>query len=58
MQQMEWRDALSEAASLDAVDALSDEVAASRDATLKSLQAQIDDAATSTGARSPAPCAA
>jgi molecular chaperone HscB len=45
MQQMEWRDALSEAVSLDAVDALSDEVVASRDATLKSLQAQIDDAA-------------
>ena len=33
MQQMEWRDALS------------DEVIASRNATLKSLQAQIDDAA-------------
>ena len=46
MQQMEWRDALSEATSLDAVDALSDEVAASRNATLKALQAQIDDAAT------------
>ena len=45
MQQMEWRDALSEAATLDAVDALADEVAASRDATLKSLQAQIDGAA-------------
>ena len=44
MQQMEWRDALSEATSLDAVDALSGEVAASRDATLKSLRAQIDDA--------------
>ena len=46
MQQMEWRDALSEAGTLDAVDALSDEVAASRNATLKSLQARIDDAAT------------
>ena len=45
MQQMEWRDALSEAKSLDAVDALSDEVVASRNATLKSLQGQIDDAA-------------
>ncbi len=45
MQQMEWRDALSEAGSLDEVDALSDEVAAARNATLKSLQAQIDDAA-------------
>jgi molecular chaperone HscB len=46
MQQMEWRDALSEAATLDAVDALSDEVAASRNAALKSLQARIDEAAT------------
>ena len=45
MQQMEWRDALSEATSLDAVDALSDEVTAARDATLKSLQGQIDGAA-------------
>ena len=45
MQQMEWRDALSEAGTLDAVDALSDEVAAARAATLKSLQAQIDGAA-------------
>jgi molecular chaperone HscB len=45
MQQMEWRDALSEAASLDAVDALSDEVVASRNATLASLQSRIDDAA-------------
>jgi len=45
MQQMEWRDALSEAATLDAVDALSDEVAAARAATLKSLQALIDGAA-------------
>jgi molecular chaperone HscB len=45
MQQMEWRDALSEAATLDAVDALADEVAASRSATLKSLQSQIDAAA-------------
>jgi molecular chaperone HscB len=45
MQQMEWRDALSEARSVDAVDALSDEVVAARNATLKSLQAQIDDAA-------------
>ncbi len=45
MQQMEWRDALSDATSLDAVDALSDEVTASRQATLQSLQAQIDGAA-------------
>ena len=45
MQQMEWREALSEAGTLAAVDALSDEVTASRDATLKSLQAQIDAAA-------------
>ena len=45
MQQMEWRDALSEAGSLDQVDTLADEVAASRNATLKSLQAQIDGAA-------------
>jgi molecular chaperone HscB len=44
MQQMAWRDALSEAKNLDAVDALSDEVVASRRATLASLQAQIDDA--------------
>ena len=42
MQQMEWRDALSEARTLAAVDALSDEVTASRRATLQSLQAQID----------------
>jgi molecular chaperone HscB len=41
---MEWRDALSEAGTLDAVDALSDEVGASRNATLKSLQSRIDDA--------------
>jgi molecular chaperone HscB len=45
MQQMEWRDALSEARTLDAVDALSDEVTASRNATLKQLHTQIDDAA-------------
>ena len=45
MQQMEWRDALSEAGTLDAVDALSDEVGASRSATLKSLQTRIDDVA-------------
>ena len=43
MQQMEWRDTLSEAGTLDAVDALSDEVSASRSATLKSLQSRIDD---------------
>jgi len=46
MQQMEWREALSEADTLDAVYALSDEVVAARDATLESLHAQIDDAAT------------
>ena len=46
MQQMEWRDALSEAGTLDAVEALADEVATARAATLKSLQAQIDGAAT------------
>jgi len=45
MQQMEWRDALSEAGTLAAVDALADEVAASRKATLASLQSQIDGAA-------------
>lgn len=44
VQQMEWRDALSEAASLDEVDALSDEVVASRKATLRTLEAQIDGA--------------
>ena len=45
MQQMEWRDALSEAKTLAAVDALSDEVVAARQATLQSLQARIDAAA-------------
>jgi molecular chaperone HscB len=45
MQQMAWRDELSEAATLDAVEALSDEVLAARQATLRSLQVQIDDAA-------------
>ena len=45
MQQMEWRDALSEAKSLEAVDALSGEVVDAREATLQSLQARIDDAA-------------
>jgi molecular chaperone HscB len=45
MQQMEWRDALSDARTLGAVEALSDEVVAARDATLESLRAQIDDAA-------------
>ena len=42
MQQMEWRDALSEAASLEQVDALSDEVLAVRRATLRTLEARID----------------
>ena len=45
MQQMEWREALSDATTLAAVETLSDEVVASRNATLKSLQAQIDGAA-------------
>ena len=45
MQQMEWRDELSDAKTLDAVDALSDEVTASRNATLASLQGQIDGTA-------------
>lgn len=45
MQQMEWRDALSDARTLHAVEALSHEVVAARDATLASLQDQIDAAA-------------
>ena len=45
MQQMEWRDTLSEATTLDAVDTLAHEVIASRQTTLQSLQAQIDAAA-------------
>ena len=45
MQQMEWRDELSGAKTLGAVDVLFDEVTAARNATLKSLQGQIDDAA-------------
>ncbi|MET0383674.1 MAG: Fe-S protein assembly co-chaperone HscB [Burkholderiaceae bacterium] len=44
MQQMAWRDALSEAATLDEVDALSDEVLAAREAALASLRQQIDRA--------------
>lgn len=43
MQQMDWRDALSEAKTLESVDALSDEVTVSRKATLQALQHQIDD---------------
>ena len=43
MQQMEWRDALSEAATLEAVDALSGEVGAAREATLDGLRRQIDE---------------
>ncbi len=43
MQQMEWRDTLSDATTLDEVDALSDEVMAARKATLAALQKQIDD---------------
>ena len=42
MHQMEWRDQLAEASELEAVDALSDEVVASRRATLRTLEAQID----------------
>ena len=42
MQQMEWREQLAEAGSLDEVDALSDEVVAARKATLRALEAQID----------------
>ena len=45
MQQMEWRDALSDTRTLHAVEALSHEVVAARDATLTSLQDQIDAAA-------------
>ena len=41
MQQMEWREALSEATTLAAVDALSDEVVTARNVTLQSLQAQL-----------------
>jgi molecular chaperone HscB len=44
MQQMEWRDALSEAEDLAAVDTLADEVAATRRATLARLRALIDEA--------------
>ena len=42
MQQMDWRDRLADANGLDEVDALSDEVVASRRATLRTLEAQID----------------
>jgi molecular chaperone HscB len=45
MQQMAWRDALAEAATLAEVDALSDEVLASRLHTLRTLEAAIDEAA-------------
>ena len=44
MQQMEWREALSDATGVDAVEALAGEVAASRAATLAALQSKIDDA--------------
>ena len=44
MQQMEWRDQLAEASELEAVDTLSDEVVASRRATLRTLETQIDGA--------------
>ena len=43
MQQMQWRESLAEAPDLAAVDALADEVAATRDATLRTLAAQIDE---------------
>lgn len=46
MQQMDWRDALSEATTVDAVDALSAEVVAARNATLASLEAAIDGTST------------
>jgi molecular chaperone HscB len=42
MQQMAWREALDDARTLPAVQALGDEVAASRQATLATLQALID----------------
>jgi molecular chaperone HscB len=45
VQQMEWRDALSEATSLEVVDALAEQVGAARAATLESLRSAIDDAA-------------
>jgi molecular chaperone HscB len=43
MQQMAWREALAEAASLEAVDSLADEVAAARRETLGTLRGQIDE---------------
>jgi molecular chaperone HscB len=42
MQQMAWRESLAEAPDLAAVDALADEVAASRRETLRTLERQID----------------
>ncbi|HMC14403.1 MAG TPA: Fe-S protein assembly co-chaperone HscB [Albitalea sp.] len=42
MQQMEWREALDEARSLDQVEALADEVAARRDAALAKLHKTFD----------------
>lgn len=44
MQQMAWRERLEDAASLDEVETLADEVAAARRATLGSLAARIDGA--------------
>jgi molecular chaperone HscB len=44
MQQMAWREALAEASSVDAVEALADEVLAARKATLRTLEAQVDGA--------------
>ena len=43
MQQMAWRESLAEAADLAAVDALVDEVSASRRETLRTLARQIDE---------------
>jgi molecular chaperone HscB len=43
MQQMTWREALAEAADLDAVDALAAEVSASRQETLRALARLIDE---------------
>jgi len=44
MQQMEWRDALADATSVDEVDALADEVGAARKAAIAALERQIDHA--------------
>jgi molecular chaperone HscB len=44
MQQMEWREALDDAASAEQVEVLADEVAAHRSDALKRLQTTLDDA--------------